>query len=163
MESIMYQTGLKREQYLEGTIPSIRNVLVNYGHWLEKLGIENEGTLEDYETYLMELDKQSEQQRQDEHLELICWILEQKNFDNDIMIIKGEEYDRFMDSDIEDDEMNMIIVNTENFYSKFKEITSVNLIDIDNFIGMTYIDKGNNDIEVILNIDGNNERFIIGI
>lgn len=162
MESII-QTGMKRRDYYEGTIIDIRKIFIGYGRFLERFEIEAEGTLEDYETYLMELDKQSEQQRQDEHLEFICWILEQKNFDNDIMIIKGEEYDRFMDSNIEDDEMNMIIVNAENFYSKFKETTNVNLIDIDNFLSMTYIDEGRNDIEIILNIDRIEERFIIGI
>lgn len=161
----MYQTSLKREEYLEGTIPDLRNVLVNYGHWLEKLGIENEGTLEDYENYLMERDKQLEQKRQDEHLELICWINSKQEWECDFMIIKGEEYERFMQSDYEDDEMHMIITNHNEFYPKFKDITGIDLLELtDNFVSMSYIDEAQNDIEIIINdVNGNNERFIIGI
>lgn len=160
----MCQTGLKREQYLEGTIPDVRNILVNYGHWLEKMGIKNEGTLEDYETYLVERDKQLEQQREDEHLEFICWICNNTYDDFPFMLISGEEWDRFQYSDIEDDEMDMMLIDGEEFYDKFKDITGIELLDFDDqFISMTYIDEGNNDIELIVNINGDNKRYIIGI
>lgn len=49
-------------------------------------------------------------QRDDEYTEFLCWILEQRDWENDIMIIKGQEYDRFMESDNEDEEIDIKIV-----------------------------------------------------
>jgi hypothetical protein len=53
METII-QTEMKREDYYEGTIMDIRNLFINYGHWLERNGIENEGSIDDYVQYLNE-------------------------------------------------------------------------------------------------------------
>jgi hypothetical protein len=164
MENFM-QTGMKRNQYFEGTIPDIRNIFVNFGHYLEKKGIKDEGDIFDYENYLIELDKQKEQQREDEHLEMISWILEQQNWENSFMLIRGSEWDRFYNSDDEDDIIDMQIIECYDFYTKFKEITGVDLIKLDDFVKMSYIDGARNDIEIVIkaDTDGKNKRFIIGV
>lgn len=162
MESIM-QTGMKRENYYEGTIIDIRKIFVGFGHWLERLEIENEGSLEDYENYLLEMDKQQELKRQDEHLQLLKWIDENESTDFPFRIITKIEWNRFYNSDDEDDIMEMISVECNEFYGRFKKITGVNLLRIDQFISMKYIDDGHNDIEIIINVDGKQEIFVIGI
>lgn len=159
----MYYTGLKREEYYEGTIIDIRKIFVGFGHWLEQLGIENEGSLEDYECYLLEVDKQRELKRQDEHLALLKWIDENENADFPFKISTKEEFDRFYNSDDEDDVMDMLIVECDEFYTKFKEITGVNLKSNNDFVKMTYIDEGHNDIEIVVNVDGKQEKFVIGV
>jgi len=162
MENVM-QTGLKRENYYEGTIMDIREIFIGFGRWLGSKGITDQGSICDYEDYLCEWDKQKEQQREDEHLEFICWINYKKEYEFPFMLIKGIEWDRFYSSDIEDDIMDMQIVEYDELYAKFKEITGVDLMKLDNFVSISYIDEGQNDIELIVNINGNNERFIIGV
>ena len=162
MESIM-QIGMKRENYYEGTIIDIRKIFVGFGHYLEKLGIEDEGEIYDYENFLLEVDKQLELKRQDEHLQLLKWIDENTDVYFPFKISTREEFDRFYNSDDEDDIMEMQIVECDEFYARFKEITGINLLSNNDFVEMSYIDEGQNDIEIVVNISGNNERFIIGV
>jgi hypothetical protein len=147
---IMYQIGLKREEYLEGTIPDIRSIFIGFGKFLFQKGINDEGSISDYEDYLLELDKQNELKREDEHLELICWISEQQEWENNFMIIKKEDWDKFWNSNNEDEVMDMIIAEHDEVYTKFKEMTGVDLLEIDNIVSMTYIDDARNDIEIIV-------------
>ena len=101
-------------------------------------------------------------QKDIEYTEFLCWILEQRDWENDIMIIKGNEYDRFMESDNNDDEeMDMKIVESDNFYNQFKEITNVDIMNENNFVSMKYISR--NDINLILRANGMNQRFVIGV
>lgn len=103
------------------------------------------------------------EQREDEHLEMICWIEENKNYEFPFMIIKGEDYDNWLQSDNEDEELKMILAEYNEFYEKFKEITGVDLMNLNHFISISYIDESRNDIELVVNITGNNKRFIIGV
>ena len=59
--------------------------------------------------------------------------------------------------------MDMLIIECDEFHVRFKEITGINLLKIDDFIKMSYIDDARNDIELVVNINGNNEIFIIGV
>jgi hypothetical protein len=100
-------------------------------------------------------------QKDVEYTEFICFILEQRNWENDIMIIKGEEYDRFTESDIEDDIMDMYITDSDEFYNEFKKVSNVDMMDEDCFVSMKYINK--NDINLIVRANGMNQRFVIGV
>lgn len=100
-------------------------------------------------------------QGEDEHLKMVQWINGHKEEDFPFMIIKGEEYDRFHNSDDKDDEMDMKIAESNNFYNKFKEITGIHLLNEDNFVSMKYI--GSNDINLIVRANGMNQRFVIGV
>jgi hypothetical protein len=162
MESIM-QTGMKRENYYEGTIIDIRKIFVGFGHYLERLGIEEEGEISDYEQYLIEVDKRRELKRQDEHLHLLKWIDENTDDDFPFKISTRKEFDRFYNSDDEDDIMDMLIIECDEFYARFKEITGVNLLSNNDFIEMSYIDESQNDIELVVRINDRQERFIIGV
>jgi len=106
------------------------------------------------------LNKQKELQRQDEHLKLLKWISDNEDSDFPFRIVTKSEWNRFYNSEDEDDEMNMISVECDKFFERFKEITGVNLLNISNFISMSYIDGAQNDIEIVV---GNNEIFIIGV
>lgn len=162
MESII-QTGMKREEYYEGTIIDIRKIFVNFGHWLEKKGINDEGSIEDYENFLNEVDKQRELERQDEHLKMLKWISENEDVYFPFKITIGDEWDKFWNSDDEDYEMNMQIIECDEFYNKFKELTGVSLLSDNDFISMSYIDEAQNDIEIVVNVNNTNKRFVIGV
>ena len=116
------------------------------------------------EDYLEIAERQHERlsQKDIEYTDLLCWILQQFNEKNDIMIIHGKEYDRFMKSDNEDEEMDMQIVESDKFYNQFKEITNVDILrNEDNFVSMKYI--GSNDINLIIGTNGDKQRYVIGI
>ena len=162
MESIM-QIGMKRENYYEGTIIDIRKIFVGFGHWLEQKNIEDEGSIEDYENFLIEVDKQRELEREDDHLETLSWINRNKHPDFPFMLVKGDEYDSFMQSDDEDCIMDRQIIEGDEFYIKFKKITGIDLMELDNFISMKYIDEAQNDIELVVRVDDNNKIFVIGV
>ena len=102
-------------------------------------------------------------QRDIEYTDFLCWILEQKNEGYDVCIIKGEDYDSFMNSEEEID-MKMIIVEAKDFYKEFRKVSNVDLFDEKCFISMTYIYENQNDVNLIVK-DGNgiNKRFVIGI
>lgn len=101
-------------------------------------------------------------QKDIEYTELLCWLLEQKNWEYDLTIIKGEHYDAFMNSDDEVD-MKMKIIEAKDFYKEFRKISNVDIMDESCFISMTYIDDSGNDVNLIVNDNGINKRYIIGI
>lgn len=101
--------------------------------------------------------------KEEDHLKMIQWINYHREWENDFMIIKGEEYDRFMESDDENEIMDMVIVNGFNLYNKFKDITGVHLLNIDDFVSMEYLNENRNDIKVTLNIDNKEEKYILAV
>lgn len=101
-------------------------------------------------------------QKDIEYTDLLCWILKQKEWEYDLSIIKGEQYDRFMKSDEEVD-MDMTIIEAKDFYKEFKKVSNVDLFDDSCFVSMTYIDENQNDINLIVKDNGINKRFVIGI
>lgn len=100
-------------------------------------------------------------QKDIEYTDFLCWILEQRDWENDVMIIKGKEYDRFMELDNEDEVMDMQIVKSDKFYDEFKNISSADIMNEDNFVSMKYISR--NDINLIVRANGMNQRFVIGV
>ena len=115
------------------------------------------------EDYLEIAERQHERlsQKDIEYTDLLCWILEQFNEKNDIMIIHGKEYDRFMKSDNEDDAMDMQIVKSKDFHTEFKKISGIDIMNESNFVSMKYI--GSNDINLIIGTNGDKQRYVIGI
>jgi len=103
-------------------------------------------------------------ERYEEYTEFISWILNQKEWDNQLVIIKGKEYTNFMESDDKNDVMDMETVDSNNIYKEFKRILGVDIFNEEEyFVSAKYIDRARNDINLIVEIDGNNERFIIGV
>jgi len=109
------------------------------------------------------VDKQLELRREDEHLALLKWIDENQDTDFPFMLITKDEYDTFIQADDEDYIMDRQVIEGDEFYIKFKEITGVQLLYLDEFISMSYIDEARNDIELVVNINKDNKRFIIGV
>jgi hypothetical protein len=100
-------------------------------------------------------------QRDIEYTDFLCWILEQTNWDNQLNIIKGEEYERFMESDDKEDEMDFVMIESKDFYEEFKKITGINLLSDENFVSTKYID--NNSVDLIVKVNGINKRYIIDV
>lgn len=102
--------------------------------------------------------------REEEYLAFLSWISEQVEEMSDIMIIRKEEYDRFMNSDIEDDVMDMDIINDCSIVQEeFKRITGFDIFEDKDFVSMAYIDKSRNDINLTVSINGQDESFIVGV
>jgi len=101
-------------------------------------------------------------QKDIEYTEFLCFMLEQKEWKYDICIIKGEHYDNFMNSDDEVN-MKMTIIKAKDFYKEFRKISNVNIMDEDCFVSMAYIDDSENDVNLIINDNGINKRYVIGI
>ena len=130
-------------------------------NYCAKNNIENQWNEEDY-IEIANYQNNKLSQKDIEYTELLCFILEQKENKYDICIIKGEHYDNFMDSDDEID-MEMVIIEAKDFYKEFRKISNVDIMDESCFIKMSYIDEGKNDINLIVNDNGINKRYVIGI
>lgn len=102
-------------------------------------------------------------QKDIEYTDLLCWILEQKENEYDICIIKGENYENFMNSDEEVD-MDMVIIEAKDFYKEFRKISNIDIMDESCFMKMLYIDGSKNDVNLIVQDDnGINKRYVVGI
>jgi len=101
-------------------------------------------------------------QKDIEYTDFLCFILEQKENEYDICIIKGESYDKFIDSDDEVD-MEMVIIEAKDFYEEFKKVSNIDIMNEKCFVSMTYIDENENDVNLIVNNNGINKRYVIGI
>ena len=102
-------------------------------------------------------------QRTIEYLTFLDFLQEQWNWDNDLVIISGEEWDKFYSTDDIDYEMKLDIVNSEDFFNKFAEITKTDQWKFEStFISSKYLDTYTyNTMNLIVKIDGINQRFII--
>lgn len=92
-----------------------------------------------------------------DYTELLCWLLANKG--DDLLVITKEEYKRFMKSEIEDEEMDMEVTNTDKI---FKEgIAGIDIYgDEDNFVSARITDN-ENDILLKLNVDGMVKKFVL--
>jgi hypothetical protein len=101
--------------------------------------------------------------RDEELTEFLCWMLEQNDWDHEIGIIRSEEFDRFWNSKIEDDVMDMKMVQADNFYEEFEKFIGINDFD-ECFVHMKYIDYiCCNSVSLIMNVNGILQRFIIDL
>ena len=110
----------------------------------------------------METIIQTEMKKEDELIEFQCWLVEQYDWDNEIIIIKEDEWDRFFSSKIEDDEMDMKIVQADDFYGEFEKLVGIEDLD-ESFVHMKYIDEVQNLISLTININGKDEKFMIDV
>jgi len=103
-------------------------------------------------------------QRTIEYLTFLDFLQDQRDCDNDLVIISGEEWDKFYDPATDDEyEMKLDIVNVKNFFDKFAEITKTNQWKFESyFVSSKYIDEWTyNTMNLIVKINGINQRYII--
>lgn len=103
-------------------------------------------------------------QRTIEYLVFLDFLQEQRDWDNDLVIISGEEWDKFYDPATDDEyEMKLDIVNVKDFFDKFAEITKTDKWKFESyFVSSKYIDEWTyNTMNLIVKVDGINKRFII--
>jgi hypothetical protein len=83
--------------YYYGIIEDVRNVFINYGRYLERNDIPEEGSFEDYEIFLQfqnsqekefEIDNYIEKssEKQEDYLELLAFLTEQQDWDRELII-----------------------------------------------------------------------------
>jgi len=102
-------------------------------------------------------------QKTEEYLEFISFLLEQENWSNDVVIIKGEDWDEFYSSDDIEYEMKLEYCDARSFYDKFAEITGTDKWKFESyFVSSKYIDTYTyNTMNLIVKINNVNQRFII--
>jgi hypothetical protein len=104
-------------------------------------------------------------QKNDEKLEFMCFLTEQSEWDSNVIVIRKEEYDRFMKSRDEDDILDLKVVLADDFFNEFGSIVGIEDLDFDNcFVSAKYIDeKTYNSIELVIRVNGKEEIFIIDV
>jgi hypothetical protein len=119
---------------------------------------ENEFMGKDYQNNLS--------QKTEEYLEFISFLLEAEEWDNEIVVIKSEMWDKFYETDDEDYEMEIADhFSASDFYDKFAKITKTDKWKFETcFVSAKYIDEVYyNTMNLIIKINDRNERFIIDI
>ena len=131
---------------------------------MENVLIKNEnGYIGESEKDLIEKHNENLPQKTEEYLEFISFLLEQENWERDIVIIKGSDWDEFYSTNDEDYEMKLEYCDAGSFYDKFAEITGTDKWKFESyFVSSKYLDTYTyNTMNLIVNIDDNIERFII--
>jgi hypothetical protein len=103
----------------------------------------------------------SAQDRESELTELQCWILERKNWDEQLNLIRQDDLDKFYESN-EDIELDMVCIQPSYFYNQIEELLDIEDFD-KSFIHMKYIDELQNSINLIVNVNGKYQKFIVDI
>lgn len=167
-----------REDYYLGMQIDVRNVFINYGRYLERNSIPDEGSIEDYEMFLQFQEAKQQEfeindnddvediEKEDEYLEFLFFLSKASEWDNDLVIIKKHDIDSFNNSDDEDKELNLSgWCQAEEFYDTFEKITGINSMLFENcFKGAKYLnDITYNSILISIYVDGNIEEFIIDL
>lgn len=168
---------LNRNNYYFDTKEDVKLTFIDYGRYLEKKNIIQDD-FNYYERYLQEKYEAEEceqyqkefynnvPQKTIEYTEFLCFILEQTEWQNDLIIIKQEEWDRFWNSkDSDEKDMDLIIVQAKDFYDEFEKITGIDHWKFEEcFVSTKYIDERTyNTMNLIIDVDGKRERFIIDV
>lgn len=74
-----------------------------------------------------------------DYTDLLCWL--EYNKGEDLLLLTAKEYKRFCESEIEDDQMDMDITNTDKIYSE--GICGIDVYEEDNFIAARITDNEN--------------------
>jgi hypothetical protein len=140
----------------------VRNTFINFGRFLEKNKIDGQGSIDDYESSLV---LEDQRQRTKEYTEFLTFLKEKQDWGNELIIIREEDWNEFHNR-INDNEFEMKIldyVQANEFYDKFANLVKINTEEFeDNFVSAKYIDDyTENTIELIININGKDEIFII--
>jgi hypothetical protein len=170
------ENSINKSEYYTNIMMDVRDVFIGFGRYLEKNNINKQGDICDYEDYLNNIVEQeenfidtdyvvnAEQSVRDEELtEFLCWIIEQSNWDHEIAIIRQESWDTFWNSeDKYEKDIDMEIVQASDFYEVFERIIGINDFN-ECFVHMKYIDEMQNSINLIVNVNDRNQRFIIDL
>jgi hypothetical protein len=97
-----------------------------------------------------------------EYTDFLCFLLEQNEAGNELVVIESIEYDRFYKSTYEDDEMDMLMLDCESFFEQFEEMIGIKAFK-SCFVSAKYIDELENRMILVVKIDGINKEFIIDV
>lgn len=104
------------------------------------------------------------EQKQEDYLDFLAFLSEQEDWDRELIIIRKEDWNEFYSTDDKEFEMKIAsYVQAGEFYNRFAELVGIEPKEFeDNFVSTKYIDKNTeNTIELIINIDGKDQVFII--
>jgi hypothetical protein len=101
-------------------------------------------------------------QREIELTEFQCWILERKDWDEQLNFIRQEDLDRFYESKDKELELDIICIQASEFYNEIEELLDIEDFD-ECFVHMKYINELQNSINLIVNVTGVNQRFRVDI
>jgi hypothetical protein len=152
------EIGLKREQYYEGTMPDLRELLIGFGKWLQSKKISGQGTLDDYEIYCCEYQKQKEKQRENEYTDFLCYLFMNKDYE--FAIIEESEWNEFY-ADKDKEDMDMKIVCYDKFY---QDGFGIDLWKFEScFVSGQYIDDNERTIKIELMFNNEVKGFIVDL
>jgi hypothetical protein len=131
---------------------------------MEKI-IKNENEFMEKESFSIKDYYDSLSQKQLERMDFEDFLLDAIKWQEDVIIIRGEDMDEYKKIGMKDDDYEIKMQYTDgiDFYKKFKEITGVGLEEFDkDFISAKYIDlETENSMNLIIKVNGINQRFII--
>jgi hypothetical protein len=120
--------------------------------------LEFKEVLDNHNKYL----RQKQEIKDEEYLEFLSYICDKENWDQELVIIRKEDWDGFYNTDDEDYEMKIAgWVQASEFYDKFQELFGLEEFE-NNFVESKYLDAYTyNTIELTININGKDDVFII--
>jgi len=92
-----------------------------------------------------------------DYTDLLCWL--HQNSEDDLLLMTAKEYRRFIESEIEDDEMDMQVTNTEQIYSQ--GIAGADIYGNEDTFVSGRITDNENDIFLKLNVSGIVEDYVL--
>ena len=92
-----------------------------------------------------------------DYTDLLCWL--HQNSGDDLLLTTAKEYRRFVESEIEDDEMDMQVTNTEQIYSE--GIAGIDIYSNEDAFVSARITENENDILLKLYIGGIVKDYIL--
>jgi hypothetical protein len=105
-------------------------------------------------------------QREEDYLELQCFIAEQESFDYELIVITKKNYNKFYSSNDEDRELDAVgYLDARNFFTGFGElIGQADLVIKESLVRWDYTDAHTyNGIELVININNKEETFIVDV
>jgi beta-N-acetylglucosaminidase len=122
--------------------------------------LELKEVLENHNEYL----KQKQETRAEEYLEFLSFLCENENWDNELIIIRKENWDEFYNTDDEDYEMKIAgWTQASEFENMFEKLFGIGAYEFENnFVGSKYLDTYTyNTVELMIKINDIEEVFII--
>jgi hypothetical protein len=138
-----------RGNYYEGVIIDTRRTFIS-----------GQGSAEDCINYLS-IAENSE--KEEEYSVFLSFIKTATQWDNELMIIRRQDWNEFYNSDDEECEMKIFgHIMASDFLSDFGYLIGIDNSEFENyFVGAKYIDNQNNIIEIIIRLNESEETFII--
>lgn len=92
-----------------------------------------------------------------DYTDLLCWL--HQNSEDDLILITAKEYKRFIESEDEDDEMDMQVTNTEQIYNE--GIFGADIYGNEDAFVSGRITENENDILLKLNVNGIIKDYVL--